>query len=1695
MFRQRLYNILLVVFFCAISSQALLAQTYGNEWINYSKSYYKIKVPKTGLYRITYQALSNAPGLSINSIQGSRFNLFHNGQVVPFYVTTTGILGANDYIEFYGEKNDGSLDANLYDDPSWHMNEYYSLFNDTAAYYLTWDTPEPNILINNVTNDLTNLPAKEIYCTTKTVQSFNNTYQQGNYALLSGAALYEAKYDEGEGYSDVQFDRTTKSYTFNTNGYYNSSAVSCQLRLAVVSTSTTEHRLIVNFNSLQLKDTTFYGYKLNKWNFSFPASSILTNSVLNITAAGTGTRDRNAVAFIELTYPNTFNFQGNSRFNFSINDAPVTKYLEINNFSSSSSAPILYDLTNHIRIVGTPGQSPLRFKLPAGGGGQQRDLYLTSQALTDITLVNSISLVSFVNFNNPVNQGNYIILSHKSLQNDGQGNNWLNNYSQHRSSAAGGSFSPIIVTIDQLHEQFSNGIEKHPLAIRRFAEFARDKWIFEPRFMFIIGKGREYANSTASLNMRINSSAYAQCLIPTFGFPGGDNLLTAEPGSMVPTIPTGRLSVTNASNIGIYLTKVIDYEAEQAKVGDPYQTIAEKLWMKEFMHLGGGNNTTEQQTFKFYLDSYEELAEDTFYGANIISYYKNSTNPIQIAQSGYLGDRIDEGVSLITFFGHASPNSFDFSIDDPNNYSNFKRYHVVLSNGCYSGNLYNPAPGVSESFIFAENRGAVAFIATTALSSSVGLNNFSRNLYENLSNHQYNKPLGEVIQSTIADMQVCCNSSFNRMVAQDMTLHGDPALYLNTHDKPDYDLEPQMIFFDPPTVTVETDSFTVNVIVTNLGKAIDEDITLEVIRTLPDGTSFTYTKNVKATYYQDTIPVTIVTGSAEAFGLNNLKITIDAEDVVTNELSETNNTLGLTLNILSEDVFPIHPYEFAIVPNQGVTLKASTANAFAGTRNYVMEIDTTELFNSPAKRSTSITQSGGVLKWQPQVTYQDSVVYYWRVGIDSAGAGPTKWRYSSFIYLNGEFPGWNQSHYYQWLKDQYSNLELDVDRVFKFADDNKDIDVKTGTWEGYGGPLPWDQIAYYLNNVRQQYWNCGGSGFTGGLTFAVFDPVTGNNWKSLLSLKTVDPISGYNINDRYKSIHCGTIDVGGFMFPTNQPYWQDRISNFIDSIPAGHYVLIYSVNNTGYANWGANLINHIQDLGANAISTLQNQSPNSPWIFFAQKGNPASAEEVFGNSINDVLDFSTTITANWYEGQTETPLIGPAFEWGSVHWDYFAMEQVPNDQSSIDVIGVDRSGVETVLIPGLTALDQIITNTIDANTYPYLKLRLNTRDDSTRTPTQLKYWRVLYKKVPEAALNAFTHFEFVGDTVTLGESLRLSVAVENVTDIDMDSLLVKYTISTASRNVVTDYVRYDSLKALQTVNLDYQFNTNCGCLGELNSLVVEVNPDEDQPEQFHFNNIGILQFGIAGDNANPLLDVTFDNVHILDGDIVSAEPEILIKLKDENKYLALDDTSLVNIFLKHPDGDLERILFNDPDVQFIPVVPSQVSKNNTAEVIINKRFEEDGTYELLVQAKDRSDNISGTYGNSGEGIDYRISFEVVNQAMLTNVLTYPNPFTTSTRFVFTLTGSELPTFFKIQILTVTGKVVREIMLDELGPIHIGRNITEFAWDGTDQYGDPLGNGLYLYRVVAKLNGESLDKMDTGTDKYFKSGLGKMYLAR
>ncbi|MEL6277239.1 MAG: hypothetical protein AAFU03_19220, partial [Bacteroidota bacterium] len=74
---------------------------------------------------------------------------------------------------------------------------------------------------------------------------------------------------------------------------------------------------------------------------------------------------------------------------------------------------------------------------------------------------------------------------------------------------------------------------------------------------------------------------------------------------------------------------------------------------------------------------------------------------------------------------------------------------------------------------------------------------------------------------------------------------------------------------------------------------------------------------------------------------------------------------------------------------------------------------------------TEITQPGGLIRWQPNLAYQDSAVYYWRISPDSVnteGSGLI-WNSSSFTYLaDNDRPGWAAAHQGQMNDGKYVNI-------------------------------------------------------------------------------------------------------------------------------------------------------------------------------------------------------------------------------------------------------------------------------------------------------------------------------------------------------------------------------------------------------------------------------------------------------------------------------------------------------------------------------------------------------------------------------------------------------------------------------------------------------------------------------------------------
>ena len=1685
-----------------------LAQPYGNEWINYSQKYYQFKLVNEGIYKIDYQTLVNS-GIQPSQFTSANMQVFGRDKEQPLVVFDGGdnSFDPGDYFLFYAERNDGWLDSTLYQDPNTIGNPACNIFNDTIFYFFSWN--------NSVSN------------ARYSIESDNNfaSYTELNYILSKAETFYKDNYNigyidngvqlslftPGEGYSSNMWDgggsnpghsslinlSTPNIYTgtgapnviFHGKSNSNSNAFSD----TTGNPELDNHHLkwtLGPFNYL-LTDTTFSNYKQIVTNASIPpiyfanGTTVTNFQIINDLGALT---DYQSFSYMSAYYPKTPDLGGVNKDKFWIRNQGQKIHLKITNTS----------VTSPIMLVHGGGQPKFVFTENAGGGAWRALISNSSNGMDQRVIFQDVSTAVNINELTPVNgTGNFtdfsqvdydsanLMIYHPKLDSASQ------LYRAYRAQ----SYNVIYTNVEELYLQFGGGIPKHNAAIRRFALYAYNHATEKPIALTLLGKGysSKLAKSTALI--------YGLSLIPSFGHPGSDICYTANllNSGFAPLIPTGRISVNTNTELSNYLEKLKVYE-EQQNQSDVYSTET-KDWQKQVLHFSGGNVGYQQDLFFSYMETFRHKIEDNAYAGHVKTFRKVSSDPLDPALLGQLAEYLEKGVSLMTFFGHSSADGFDLSIDQPENWNNEGKYPVVVGNGCHSGDIFNRDNSFGEKLIRTPDEGAIAYIGSSDTEYDVSVYKYCGELYNQFSPKNYGVPIGEQIKKTIEYLQVAEeNNPIIKGTYGATNLNGDPLIKLNWHEKPEIEITDESIFFLPENIDLTVDSIELNLIIKNLGRSVTDTFYVEIKRDFPaSAIDSHYVIQYAKLNYADTLKIKMPLQPNIAVGINTFEVNIDIPSFIEEQYEEVvNNRLTKTLFLKIDALVPVYPYEFAVVPHENITVKASTINPVGPERTYLFELDTTDSYDSPQKRIFSTTGPGGVKEVRPDqwtdingvsfplVIQEDSTVFFWRCAVDSS---ELFWRESSFQYIEGK-EGWGQDHIFQFKNNGFSTVSYDKPnrkRIFEPVTKQLECDV-------YDGAANIGATLYSIDNQMQDYGMC----WANTLNLVIIDPITLKPWMSKF---TADD-SGHDLMNRNQYGACRSRQEAYFIYNADSAGLNTLNYVLNNMIPEGHYIIIYSISRPVFNDWTLYCPALFQTLNSFGGTMINAGTPDQSFIFYTQIGSPSKTTELVAGSNGELISLDVIMNSGDYEGEELSPVIGPSLEWKTLYWSQYSEESGTGDTTRLIIEMLNASQVKVMEIDTVfTSNDSIINlnNLIPANTYPYIRLKAHYLDYVSFTPAQNDRWHVLYSPVPEAAIDGSSGYTWLPDLDTLneGEEFRFAVDIKNISAHHMDSLLVSYWIEDKDRvKHPLPYPRQDSLRVEDVLRDTITFSTTN--FPGVNSLWVEINPYvngsqviTDQPEQYHFNNLLQIPFYVRGDDVNPILDVTFNGRHILNGDIIAPESEIYITLKDDNEFLVMDDisdTTLFGVFLTYPNGVQRKIPFMDGQGNTVMQWYPADSQHKKFKIVYPALFEQDGVYTLLVQGSDRSGNLSGD-------LEYRISFEVIHESSITYLMNYPNPFSTSTRFVFTLTGSEVPDEFLIQIMTVSGKVVRQINEDELGPIYIGRNITEFAWDGTDDFGDPLANGVYLYRVMSRLNGEEIKLRESGADQYFTKEYGKMYLIR
>ncbi|MBN2201892.1 hypothetical protein JW777_08070, partial [bacterium] len=200
---------------------------------------------------------------------------------------------------------------------------------------------------------------------------------------------------------------------------------------------------------------------------------------------------------------------------------------------------------------------------------------------------------------------------------------------------------------------------------------------------------------------------------------------------------------------------------------------------------------------------------------------------------------------------------------------------------------------------------------------------------------------------------------------------------------------------------------------------------------------------------------------------------------------------------------------------------------------------------------------------------------------------------------------------------------------------------------------------------------------------------------------------------------------------------------------------------------------------------------------------------------------------------------------------------------------------------------------------------------------------------------------------------------------------------------------------------------------------------------------GLFCFMTATDGEPPRIEIEMEDQFFSDGGFVPVRPRFSILVEDPS---GVDSRS----------GAAEIVLDEIPrsDYAWLPL------DSGTANLSRRIRFEPElsaGEHTLRIAAAD-------LHGNTARSAAVR--FNVADRFDLAFLGNHPNPFRRETVFAYRLASRA--DRLTLKIFTVSGKRIR--VFDDASMA--APDYHEIAWDGTDDWGGPVANGVYFFRMTA-----------------------------
>jgi hypothetical protein len=1620
----------ITILFIAISLS--FGQTQFN-WIIPNKPYLKLFTNDDGIYRINKADFIQA-GINTN-FDPRTVKVYYKGTQIPIYFEgeSDGSFDDTDFFDFYGTRNYGGL-TNTYRDTNGVMvvdyvtNEYYNQYSDTNVFWVGWEGAFGlrflKYTYNSQINYTQNYFLDKIHFEQDLFYTLGETFNPN-----ADFRYFNNEKVTGEGWFWVSmFNGTSVSSTFSIP-YLAPGPAQCSFRIFAFpnskDSSINEHKIVLKVNNTPVTTLVRTHYDKFDTTVNFSSSLLASNNSNTISATYTPSFTNQSLTpnvnfdLMEIQYPRIFQFQ-NNQISFDIGGSDtVTKVYKVIGIIASNPLSI-YDVRNNLKITSYSINSDTLFFAGKGNGNfQVINKYITKKPFKEIQK----QVPDLISSNNGAD---YIVIYNNLFSSQAE------QLRSHRAQAD--SLRATKIDVDDIIDIFNYGL-MDPVAIRYFLNYVYFNWQ-QPsiKYVCLFGRGSlDPKNNLQSPNYYLN-------LIPVYGNPQTDGYfgnLNFGTFTYYQKIAIGRLPAYTQTEAQNMVNKIIAYDNNQPD-----------LWWKTFIMITGGSSRNDQIQFQYQANQFiGSYLQNPPLSMKVDKIYRNdSLGYITYNYSDSIKNEINRGGLIINFIGHAASQDWELGLQDPNSLNNGYKDPLVLSMTCFTGKNSEPnTRSFGEEFLYLPNKCAVGFIGSSGWSFAAPGNTLNGYILEAFSNDSLRR-IGDILKSATFKLASDSNSFASRNTINCYNLLGDPATKLLLPRLPDFDIEQNDYKLSDQYPAVK-EQVNLTVYPKNLGTYADScKLRFQILRNTVNYQikdtilrNFAYFDTANFTFKLDTI------------GNYIIKVILDADDWYPNE-NKTNNIIQIQIPLRNTSFLPIKPINNSIIKDDSVQIVGLNPDINPRTNNIkiILQIDTSKNFINPIYSAYNTNIIGVVSRFNYHLQFLDSSkVYLWR----------------SNVIINNDSTGWSSTQRFIYNPSISNAIRSGKQSL------NRSSMSRTLKTNRYGKNLIYDSSVIIYTSLPNQFDNSDlnnvhytGSGFelmnfTGNLTSKSYGS---NGFEAsflIINGLQIYADGGQNTGMTIAKVSKPTgklIQFKNFRMLSSQS--SDSVLNFLNSFDTTQYVMVMIAST--YPNVSDTLRQNVKikfkQFGSIYADSIYYFSSFDTWAFIGFLGAP-------GNKVSEEFHRWPTVGCQNYWCPSNANLnptflnangyinfsIGPGHRWKNFSWDGILY---PNSSIKYDVSGIGQNLDTTIIYSNITNSGNVSLDSLSSYQFPYLKLAAKLSIDTLNAYKSPSFRMMNFKYTPPAEI-APDNYSFIrSDTnVQEGKLVTFSVRNYNVGYVPANVIMNKWYAVTSNG---TQILKIDTVTTPLYVDSSRISSVTFSTMGLRNrqrridtiSIFYEPTILGGVNDFYPFNNFALSNLVITGDSLPPSIDVTYDGQKILNGDIITAKPYIIYKFS-ENNFLqyTIDDTS--NIFIKQ-DNILVRYFVNgqpNPEISFTAI------NNHNLKVQVNYQPTlSEGSHIFQYVGRDKNGNYSDTL-TTNVLVSYAFSIK--------DLYNIPNPTRGETYFTFLLYAQKNPQACKIKIYTVAGRLIKEIN----SIAKVGFN--SIYWDGRDQDGDSMANGIYLYKLI------------------------------